>query len=122
MAFAEKLEYTQTITRDEVKRFTDYKNRKSEVDAKTGHDNLDFKYEKAELNEYVVRITTLDGQHIFLPIPLTDGEGLHADGFLYRPKTEAERTANAEEEAIRKTVRENFLKKKAAGRIHDEAQ
>lgn len=120
MTVSERLEYMQEIDRDEVKFFVDYENQKEQIDALTGHNNLDFKYEKAEISEYVVRITTLDGRHIFLPIPITDGEGLHADGFLHRALTREETEAKREYDEKRKVIKEKIENLKARGRIHEE--
>lgn len=94
----QKLEYVSEITRDELKRFTMYDEYKDRIDGFTGMDNLNFNFVKAEVSEYVVRITMLDGSFLFLPIYASDEQGFRYDDFkkystIHRPNTKQEDVA-----------------------------
>ena len=102
-----KLKYVSEITRGEVKKFTRYDEFKEEIDGFTGYDNLDFPFIKAEVSEYVIRLTLPDGKRLFLPIYATDGLGLRFDkkkqyATVHRPLTKQEK----EEEEERKRQEE----------------
>lgn len=91
----QKLEYVSEITRDELKRFTMYDEYKDQIDSFTGMNNLDFNFLKAEVSEYVIKITMLGGNLLFLPIYASDGQGFRYDDFkkystIHRPSTKQE--------------------------------
>lgn len=113
-----KLEYVSEITREEIKQFTRYDEYKNEIDKFTGQNNLDFPYEKAEVNEFVIKLTMLDGSHLFLPIFATDGKGLRHDkdkGYttIHRPVTTQEKERKERELKLAEERKEWELEQRA---------
>ena len=105
-----KLEYVSEITKDEVRQFTCYDEYKEKIDAFTGHDNLNFPFVKAEISEFVIRLTLPDQSYMFLPIYATDEQGFRYDDFkgystIHRPLTERESVERAKEEERRERER-----------------
>ena len=117
----EKLKYISVVDRDEIKTFTDYEKNKELIDSMSGFDNLDFPFKSAEVSEYVIKITLNDDRCVYLPVAISDGMGLQADG-LHRPKTKIE-LAEDEAMALKKAkILQNARKKQAEGKAHDDRQ